>query len=385
MKRYRNLIWYVVLLFSLLTITRSGIAESQEEMNIRGRIAFDFPKTSEPNIEINLSGKLIKLVAKAAKNDQKAAELLEMLEGVYVRGYHSSDADLGEVNRYYENKLKKEGWDVIAKVKENDEIVEVHTLFDQDIVNGLFIVVAGTERAIFVNIFGRINPEQIGKLLDSLDVNDLGNVDIGLGDFNVNGDFDVDFDVDLEHWNRGIGLNIEINVSEELDWTFEGTDISDISAETTNGAITLDASVRDKVIVRAFKKVRARGIGSIAGAEKFAKKVHVYAERHGKEIKIYKKYPKPPKGIDVSVAYEIQCPADVSANLHTTNGSIDLKLPGNFSGQIDAKTSKGQVRSDFPVPFTDKSKKQLTGKIGAGGAAKVTLRTTNGSINLRKR
>ncbi len=201
----------------------------------------------------------------------------------------------------------------------------------------------------------------------------FSNLDIGMGNF--------DIDVDMDR-NMGLGLHIKGSVLEGLDWTFEGTDISDISAETTNGAITLDASVRDKVIVRAFKKVRAR---SIAGAEEFAKKVHVYAKRNGKEIKIYKEYPKPPKGIDVSVAYEIQCPADVSANLHTTNGSIDLKLPGNFSGQIDAKTSKGRVRSDFPVPFTDKSKKQLTGKIGAGGAAKVTLRTTNGSINLRKR
>ena len=45
--------------------------------------------------------------------------------------------------------------------------------------------------------------------------------------------------------------------SEELDWTLDGTDTSVISAETTNGAITLECSARDKVIVRAFKKVRA--------------------------------------------------------------------------------------------------------------------------------
>lgn len=381
MKYYRNFIWPIVLLSGFLIIIRSSVVEAQEETNIRGCIAFDFPKTSEPNIEINLSGKLIKLVAKAAKNDREAAKLLEMLEGVYVRGYRSGDADLDEVSRYYKNKLKEEGWEVIAKVKENDEIVEVHTLFDQDIVNGLFIMVAGTERAIFVNVFGRINPEQIGELLDSLDVDDLGNVDIGLGDFNVDGDFDVGFDVDLERRNRGFGLHIERSVLEELDWTFEGTDISVISAETTNGAITFEGSVRDEVIVRASKKVRARGI---VGPEEFEKKVHVYAERDGKEIKIYKKHPKPPKGVDVSVVYEIQCPAGVSANLYTTNGSIDLKLPGNFSGQIDAKTSKGQVRSDFLVPFTDKSEKQLAGKIGDGGSTEVKLRTKNGNINVKK-
>ncbi len=381
MKYYRNLIWHVVLLLGLLIIIRSSIAEAQEDTNSRGRIAFDFPKALDANIEINLSGKLINLVAKAAKNDREAAKLLEMLEGVYVRGYHSSDADLDEVSRYYKNKLKEESWEVIAKVKENDEIFEVHTLFDQDIINGLFIMIAETEQTIFVNVFGRINPEQIGELLDSLEVDDLGNVDIGLGDFNLDGDFDVDFDVDLEHRNRGSGLRVERSVSEELDWRFEGMDISVISAETANGAITFEGSVRDEVIVRASKKVRARGI---TGAEAFAKKVHVYAERDGKKIKIYKKHPKPPKGIDVSVAYEIQCPVGVSANLQTTNGSIDLKLPENFSGQIDAKTSKGRVRSDFPIPFIDKSEKQLAGKIGDGGSAKVKLRTTNGNINVKK-
>ena len=381
MKYYRNLIWYVVLLSGLLIIMRSIAAEAQEETNIRGHITFDFPKTSEPNIEINLSEKLIRLVAKGAKNDQKAAELLEMLEGVYVRGYHSSDADLDEVSRYYKNKLKEEGWEAIAKVKEDDEFFEVHTLFDQDIINGLFIMIAETEQTIFVNIFGRINPAQIGELLDSLDVEDLGNVDIGLSDFNLGGDFDVGFDVDLERRNRGFGVQVERSVLEELDWTFEGTDISVISAETTNGAITFEGAVRDEVIVRASKKIRARGI---VGPEEFAKKVHVYAEQDGKEIKIYKKHPKPPKGIDVSIVYEIQGPAGISANLYTTNGSINLKLPRNFSGQIDAKTSKGRVRSDFPVPSTDKSEKQLAGKIGDGGSAKVKLRTTNGNINVKK-
>lgn len=372
MKRYRNLIWPIVLLSGLLIIIRNVVAEAQEETNIRGHIAFDFPKAPEPNIEVNLSGALIRLVAKTAKNDREAAKLLEMLEGVHVRGYRSGDADLGEVSRYYKNKLKEADWEVIAKVKEKEEMVEVHTLLDQDIINGLFIMVAGNEHTIFVNIFGRINPEQIGELLDNLEGDSLDNFNISLGNF----------DVDLEYQrNMEPGLNIEVSASEELDWTFEGTDISVISAENTNGAITFEGSARDEVIVRASKKVRARGI---AGAEEFAKKVHVYAERDGKKIKIYKKHPKPPKGIDVSVAYEIQCPVGVSANLYTTNGSIDLKLPKNFSGQIDAKTSKGRVHSDFPIPSTDKSEKQLAGKIGDGGPAKVKLRTTNGNINVKK-
>ena len=245
--------------------------------------------------------------------------------------------------------------------------------------------------------------------------------------------------------------------SEQLDWTLDGTDTSVISAETTNGAITLECSARDKVIVRAFKQVRA---WRILSAERFAKKVQVQVEQCGQEIKIYRKHPKPPWGISVSVTYEIQCPSAVDVNAHTKNGkielhgdakrvhasskngkiklygvaeriyainkngkieasvkrltdegkfvikngsidveiregaapvsasakngSINLKLPGDCSGHLDAETSNGQVRSDFPIPFTDKSKKRLSGRIGTDGSTNVKLRTKNGSINLRK-
>ncbi len=244
--------------------------------------------------------------------------------------------------------------------------------------------------------------------------------------------------------------------SEQLDWTLDGADISAISAETTNGRITLVGSAQDKVIVRAFKQVRA---WNRADAEKFAKKVQIHVEQRGTEINIYKKHPKPPSGTSVSINYEIQCPSAIDVNLkashkieingvdgavdaattngkielhggagrihtvtrngkieasvkrlteegtfvtsngsvdveiregvapvsaRTSNGSINLKLPGDFSGQLDAKTITGRVHSDFSVPFTDTSKKRLSGKIGEGGSAMVELRTENGSINLRK-
>ena len=43
--------------------------------------------------------------------------------------------------------------------------------------------------------------------------------------------------------------------SEQLDWTLDGVGVTVISAETTNGAIKLEGSAQDKVIVRAFKRV----------------------------------------------------------------------------------------------------------------------------------
>lgn len=69
----------------------------------------------------------------------------------------------------------------------------------------------------------------------------------------------------------------------------------------------------------------------------------------------------------------------------TSNGSIDVTLPADFSGQLDAETSNGGVTSDFPILIRatgEISKNRLVGQIGEGGEAIVKLRTSNGSIRL---
>ena len=266
--------------------------------------------------------------------------------------------------------------------------------------------------------------------------------------------------------------------TEQLDWTLDGTDVSIIDAQTSNGEISLVGSDQGQVIVHAFKKVRARDEGDAA---EFARQIQVYVERNGNEIRIYKKHPKPPKGVNVAVGYEIQCPSTVdvklrtsngkigmegidgavdaetsngridlqggagNVNLRTSNGRIELRgatgrihartsngpivaslgmlkheavfstsngtidvkldagvpsltattsngginvtLPADFSGQLDAQTSNGRVHSDFPILMrvTGKvPKNRIFGQIGEGGETTVRLRTSNGSIHLRK-
>lgn len=69
----------------------------------------------------------------------------------------------------------------------------------------------------------------------------------------------------------------------------------------------------------------------------------------------------------------------------TLNGSIELTLPGDFNGQLDAETTNGQVQSEFPITVTGKVKKNhLEGPIGHGGEDAVRLHTLNGSIHLKK-
>ncbi len=73
-------------------------------------------------------------------------------------------------------------------------------------------------------------------------------------------------------------------------------------------------------------------------------------------------------------------------NLKTTNGSITLKLPEDFNGEIDARTVNGSITTELPVTFEGKfTKRRLRGYVGSGNSdVHCELTTTNGSISIRK-
>lgn len=143
--------------------------------------------------------------------------------------------------------------------------------------------------------------------------------------------------------------------SEKLDWTFDGAGISTIVAQAENGPIAVSGSDQGKVTIFAWKEVRA---STKAAAQEFARQVKVHAEQEGNEIKIYKEYPKPPRGINVSIRYEIQSPSKVNVNLRTSNGAIGIK---GVDGTIDAETSNGAIGLQ-------------------GGADRIHVHTSNGKI-----
>jgi len=86
---------------------------------------------------------------------------------------------------------------------------------------------------------------------------------------------------------------------------------------------------------------------------------------------------------NVNLYYSETAPSVCNMSLITHNGGIDLTTPSNFSGEVDASTHNGSIRTDLPITVVGKvSKRRLTGKIGAG-QGKLHLSTHNGSIRLR--
>jgi DUF4097 and DUF4098 domain-containing protein YvlB len=71
-------------------------------------------------------------------------------------------------------------------------------------------------------------------------------------------------------------------------------------------------------------------------------------------------------------------------NLKTSAGGIGVTLPASAAFQLDADTSAGSVRSDFPV-LTNRSgeRSELKGPVNGGGPV-LKLRTSAGSIRVKK-
>ncbi len=70
--------------------------------------------------------------------------------------------------------------------------------------------------------------------------------------------------------------------------------------------------------------------------------------------------------------------------LMTTNGSVDVTLPASAEFKVNAATTNGAIRSDFPIAVQGTfGPKTLSGTVGGGGR-ELKAATTNGGIELKK-
>lgn len=71
--------------------------------------------------------------------------------------------------------------------------------------------------------------------------------------------------------------------------------------------------------------------------------------------------------------------------LETINGSVVAELPANFEGEVRLASQNGRIRSEFDVVSSGHSSNRvLQGRIG-DSSREIVLRSTNGSVTLRKR
>lgn len=134
----------------------------------------------ESSIEIFIKGPLLKLALEAVKHEEPdVADLIRGLKLVRVQVFTLEGDDqserLKEKTEAVAKELEKKGWDMAVRVRDRDEQVYIYMLpGKKDNIDGLVVMVVeeGNE-AVFVNIVGTINPENIGRLGRSFDIDQL--------------------------------------------------------------------------------------------------------------------------------------------------------------------------------------------------------------------
>jgi DUF4097 and DUF4098 domain-containing protein YvlB len=70
--------------------------------------------------------------------------------------------------------------------------------------------------------------------------------------------------------------------------------------------------------------------------------------------------------------------------IHTGDGHVTVRVPGDFSADLDAHTGDGHVTSDLPVTAPGSFRRsELRGKLNHGGPP-LTISTGDGSIRIER-
>lgn len=72
-----------------------------------------------------------------------------------------------------------------------------------------------------------------------------------------------------------------------------------------------------------------------------------------------------------------------AVSLRTSNGAINLYLPESASARLEARTSNGRITSEFPLEVQGRRQNEASGVLGQG-EGRVELRTSNGAIRIHR-
>lgn len=132
----------------------------------------------EPRVMVNIGGPLMQLMAAAAQasDDPEAAAMMRDLEGVRINIYDTGgnlEPALAQMQQAHQA-LAAADWMPIIQVKEQGENIQMYTRLEGDTMQGMAIMVVNAEEAVFLNILGAIDPSQVSRVMEQM------NVDVGL-------------------------------------------------------------------------------------------------------------------------------------------------------------------------------------------------------------
>ncbi|MFK7957223.1 MAG: DUF4252 domain-containing protein [Lysobacterales bacterium] len=124
---------------------------------------------AEPTIEVSLGPALLGFVRKTVSSeDPELASTLGKLRGIELRVFDIAPeflADAKQKTQAISKRLKSADWEPAVAVRAEDSTVHMYMKTRDDIVQGMVVmIVESGGDAVFLNIIGEIDPEQLGSV-----------------------------------------------------------------------------------------------------------------------------------------------------------------------------------------------------------------------------
>lgn len=167
--------------FSLALVSATFAADTESGYFDLGQFT---PAEKGQFVEINLSSGLLKFAAKlAAVKEPEAAALIGNLRQVRVNVVglddHNRAGTVEQIN-IIRRKLAAQGWTQVVSVREKagGDNVDVHVKQNaNESIDGIVVTVIDKKgEAVFVNIVGNINADQLGVIAEKFDIDPLRKV-----------------------------------------------------------------------------------------------------------------------------------------------------------------------------------------------------------------
>jgi hypothetical protein len=122
---------------------------------------------------VNISGKLLSFASKFDESKSKETAMLEKLSGIRILSVEDKELNKG-LNFYKELEadgfFKNHNYEVLMEVTEKDEVVRFYgRAGEKGKLSELLMVVGGNDNTL-ISIRGVIDPDDIGKITGSLDL-----------------------------------------------------------------------------------------------------------------------------------------------------------------------------------------------------------------------
>lgn len=177
-----NRLIFKTVLVAVLTVffIRPVMAQEDELKDLPGYVDFGNLAATygEPKITINLGGSMLNFVsAMTSSENPETSEMISKLKGIRVQVFGTEDienvASLDATMKQFDKTrkdLRSSGWEPIVQITEENQRVLVFIKMIESNMQGMTVMVVDNEEAVFVNVIGQLNPSELGRVMDTFDV-----------------------------------------------------------------------------------------------------------------------------------------------------------------------------------------------------------------------